>query len=129
MKTIKSIDGKSLLIGGLLACVIFLAMGATGPKEEWDNKQEWVVGEVHDTFEGTTAQYLAMTDAERKKAKKVYQLNYFGKDWSEDVFKWNGKLEHQHQQHKVWPLGWEPIGTYYHPERDQWKTIVRKRLR
>ena len=28
MKTIKSIDGKSLLIGGLLACTIFFATGA-----------------------------------------------------------------------------------------------------
>ena len=41
MKTIKSIDGKSLLIGGLLASTIFFAMGATGPKDQWDDKQEW----------------------------------------------------------------------------------------
>ena len=30
MKTIKSIDGKSLLIGGFLACTIFFATGAGG---------------------------------------------------------------------------------------------------
>jgi len=43
MKTLKSIDGKSLLIGGLLASTIFFAMGATGPVDKWDDKQEWHV--------------------------------------------------------------------------------------
>ena len=41
MKTLKSIDGKSLLIGGLLACTIFFAMGATGPTDKWDDEQLW----------------------------------------------------------------------------------------
>ena len=46
MKTLKSIDGKSLLIGCLLASTIFFAMGATGPADKWDDKQEWLVGSV-----------------------------------------------------------------------------------
>ena len=45
MKTIKSIDGKSLLIGGLLASTIFFAMGATSPTDKWDDKQVWLVSE------------------------------------------------------------------------------------
>ena len=43
MKTLKSIDGKSLLIGGLLASTIFFAMGATSSTDKWDDKQEWEV--------------------------------------------------------------------------------------
>ena len=41
MKTLKSIDGKSLLIGGLLACTIFIATGSTSPEDKWDNGQMW----------------------------------------------------------------------------------------
>ena len=40
---IKSIDGKSLLIGGLLASTIFFAMGSTSPTDKWGDKQEWEV--------------------------------------------------------------------------------------
>ena len=43
MKTIKSIDGKSLLIGGLLACTIFFAMGATSTTDKWDDEQQWTI--------------------------------------------------------------------------------------
>ena len=43
MKTLKSIDGKSLLIGGLLASTVFFAMGATGPADKWDDEQSWQV--------------------------------------------------------------------------------------
>ena len=43
MKTIKSIDGKSLLIGGLLASTIFFAVGATGPTDKWDDEQVWSI--------------------------------------------------------------------------------------
>ena len=46
MKTIKSIDGKSLLIGGLLACTIFFATGATSPTDKWDDKQEWLTADM-----------------------------------------------------------------------------------
>ena len=46
MRTLKSIDGKSLLIGGLLASTIFFAMGATGPTDKWDDEQQWKVGEI-----------------------------------------------------------------------------------
>lgn len=48
MKTLKSIDGKSLLIGGLLASTIFFAMGATSPTDKWDDKQEWVIASRSD---------------------------------------------------------------------------------
>ena len=41
MKTLKSIDGKSLLIGGLLASTIFFAVGATSPTDKWDDQQIW----------------------------------------------------------------------------------------
>mgnify|MGYP001362952667 CR=1 FL=1 len=44
MKTLKSIDGKSLLIGGLLASTIFFAMGATSKTDagKWDKEQVWI---------------------------------------------------------------------------------------
>ena len=45
MKTLKSIDGKSLLIGGLLASTIFFAVGSTSPTDKWDQEQVWVVSE------------------------------------------------------------------------------------
>jgi hypothetical protein len=39
----KTIDIKSLLIGGLLASTILLGMGATSPTDKWDDKQQWEV--------------------------------------------------------------------------------------
>ena len=42
MNTLKSIDGKSLLIGALMASTIFFATGATRPTDVWDNQQEWL---------------------------------------------------------------------------------------
>ena len=42
MKAIKSIAGKSLLIGGLLTSTIF-STGCTSPTNKWDDKQEWIV--------------------------------------------------------------------------------------
>ena len=41
MKTIKSIDGKSMLIGCLLASTIFFATGATSSTDKWDDSQYW----------------------------------------------------------------------------------------
>ena len=41
MRTIKSIDGNSLLIGDLLASTIFFAMGATSKTDKWDDGQVW----------------------------------------------------------------------------------------
>ena len=38
----KHIDIKSLIIGTLLTSTIFLCVAATGPREEWDNEQEWI---------------------------------------------------------------------------------------
>ena len=54
MKTLKSIDGKSLLIGGLLASTIFFAVGATGPTDKWDKDQVW----EHTDFKELKAQGL-----------------------------------------------------------------------
>lgn len=42
MKTVKSIDVKSFLIGMLLASTILLGMAATGPTDQWDKQQEWI---------------------------------------------------------------------------------------
>jgi len=49
MRTLKSIDGKSLLIGGLLASTIFFAMGATSKTDagKWDNEQVWNILTSH----------------------------------------------------------------------------------
>ena len=38
----KNIDIKSLIIGALLTSTIFLSVAATGPRDEWDNEQEWI---------------------------------------------------------------------------------------
>jgi hypothetical protein len=58
MKTLKSIDGKSLLIGGLLASTVFFAMGATSKTDagKWDDKQVWEVKSYMSIGGGTAAQ-------------------------------------------------------------------------
>ncbi|MEO1991900.1 MAG: hypothetical protein ABGW78_08215 [Pirellulales bacterium] len=42
-KTISTIDGKSLVIGTLLAVVVLMGLGATGKVYDWDNEQRWFV--------------------------------------------------------------------------------------
>ena len=39
----KNIDIKSLIIGALFTSTVLLGIGATGPKDTWDNKQQWDV--------------------------------------------------------------------------------------
>jgi hypothetical protein len=43
MKTLKSIDIKSALIGFLLCSIFFFGLAATSPVDKWDAKQEWLV--------------------------------------------------------------------------------------
>ena len=81
MKTIKSIDGKSLLIGGLLACTIFFAMGATSTTDKWDDEQQWKVGEI-----------------------KYYKGNAL-EDESWALIQVGPK----YTKSKEWPKGWEPL--------------------
>ena len=39
----KSIDVKSMIIGALLTSTVFLAVAATRPTDQWDEKQVWQV--------------------------------------------------------------------------------------
>lgn len=102
MKTLKSIDGKSLLIGGLLACTIFFAMGATGPKEKWDDEQQWETAKV-----GKVVPPSLVID------NKLWVL----------VRKVEGK--DSYTRYAEWPKGWEPVGLGPNPA--YW--IVRKRIK
>ncbi len=43
MKTLKTIDIKSALIGFLLCSIFFFGLAATSPVDKWDAKQEWLV--------------------------------------------------------------------------------------
>ena len=86
MKTIKSIDGKSLLIGGLLACTVFLAMGSATHKDHlWDRASKWETGVV------------IIEEGKGYTLRKHYSFgdNFIKRD--------AGPI-------KVWPAGWEPIG-------------------
>ena len=44
LSTMKNIDIKSIIIGGLLTSTIFLGVAATSKADagKWDDKQEWV---------------------------------------------------------------------------------------
>ena len=82
MKTIKSIDGKSLLIGGFLACTIFFAIGATGPTDKWDDQQQWETGTLY------------------------YQYGKFRLWPDKDGGKFPGAERYTNLNE--WPAGWEP---------------------
>ena len=43
----KNLDGKSLLIGALLAATVMFGTGASSEKvEKWDADQQWLIAEV-----------------------------------------------------------------------------------
>ena len=50
MKTLKSIDTKSALIGFLLCSILFLGAAATSSVDKWDAKQEWLVAGSNELF-------------------------------------------------------------------------------
>ena len=50
MKTLKSIDIKSALIGFLLCSIFFLGVAAASPTDTWDAKQEWLVAGSNTLF-------------------------------------------------------------------------------
>ena len=83
MKTIKSIDGKSMLIGCLLACTIFFAMGATDAPNKWDDKQQWETG----TIRSRDGMFRLFPD----------------KDYNDEI------IQNRFSDHKEWPVGWEPL--------------------
>ena len=57
----KNIDIKSLIIGALLTSTIFLGVAATGPRDEWSNKQEWRISEVPFSVPQNSARYKNLT--------------------------------------------------------------------
>ena len=106
-KTIKSIDGKSLLIGGLLASTIFLALGATSPTDKWDEKQVWEFGELQ-----------VGTDRGNGFGKPAWLLSRpnLGDGYSEKL--------------KEYPKGWEVIDVQTMDSRtEQGRATVRRRIK
>ena len=100
MKTLKSIDGKSLLIGSLLASTIFFATGATGLADKWDQKQQWELGVLREEEDGYALLRREYVEGDFK-AKVIYEL-------------------------KKWPAGWEPIGVEDHAINE---ILVRRRIK
>ena len=91
MKTLKSIDGKSMLIGCLLATTIFFATGATGITDKWSTQQQWEFGHLMPP-RANKPEYLLMRkmlvpDGERFRTREMNTLHY------------------------EWPKGWEPVFT------------------
>jgi|TARA_B100001971_G_scaffold161320_1_gene151345 hypothetical protein len=43
MKTLRSLDIKSALVGFLLCSIFLLGVAATSSTDKWDAKQEWLV--------------------------------------------------------------------------------------
>ena len=115
MKTIKSIEGKSLLIGGLLASTIFFAMGATSKTDKWDDKQEWITGRV-------------FVDYDYKDKVYTYSLSYVAWGLDKDVL---GSLQSFNVRTSRWPAGWEPIGLSISKDTDGDRHYypVRKRIK
>ena len=100
MKTLKSFDGKSFLIGGLLASTIFFAMGATSPTDKWDDEQQW---------ETAVLGYGVAPVPNGVKWVLVTKTR-------------NGKNVYRH--YAEWPKGWEPVGTF---DDTYWE--VRRRIK
>ena len=113
MKTLKSIDGKSLLIGCLLASTIFFAMGATGPADKWDDKQEWLVGSVEYDYR--------VTDESKRTG---YTLTYFARTFDPKLAATPAERYTRYLTTHKWPAGWEPIGR---EGASRW--LVRKRIK
>ena len=86
MKTLKSIDGKSLLIGGLLTAVMFLGLGATSITDKWSQAQKWETGRIIVLNKG----FDLLPDKDR-----------LAKDFAD-----------RYTHHTEWPAGWEPINRY-----------------
>ena len=108
MKTLKSIDGKSLLIGGLLASTIFFATGATGITDKWSMQQQWEIG----TIDVQAYQCLYVLNQE------VYDH----KTAQESSTRVSVKKMTKHNE---WPKGWEPTGE----TSDGRSVFVRRRIK
>ena len=70
--TMKNIDMKSLLIGGLLASTIFFGVAATSPTDKWDEDQRWEI-----TIVDSSKQKYSIAGG--------YEGQYerFGKEWDD----------------------------------------------
>ena len=107
MKTLKSIDGKSMLIGCLLATTIFFATGATGITDKWSEQQQWEIGKI---TKGTEPAYLLWRDI-------IVPL----KGSSQST-----RIKETTTKYHEWPRGWEPIRI---SDKDPRTIIVRRRIK